>query len=172
MRTWATLKRAKLWWLDDWVRASPISQVLRGLFPVSSGQSLLKVQGRTTSEPATGLWMSKAHWCTWEMMATPSGLILQKSYYSTSCWMDSCLNTHCSLLHMGLCSLRPVRVTMLTNVHHLKLLQWALGYLNWIVEHWKKVAWSDESLFFYTSCGRLGVCALFTCGRDGTRMHY
>ena len=54
---------------------------------------------------------------------------------------------HHSFLHMGLHSCRPVRVPMLTPVHHRKCQQWAHEHQNWTTEQWKKVAWSDESHF-------------------------
>ena len=54
---------------------------------------------------------------------------------------------HRTLLRMGLHSRRPVRVPMMTPVHHRKRLQWASERRNWILEQWKKVAWSDESHF-------------------------
>ena len=54
---------------------------------------------------------------------------------------------HCSLLCMGQQSCRPVRVPMLTPVHHRKHQQWKHEHQNWSREQWKMVAWSDESLF-------------------------
>ncbi|KAK3536143.1 hypothetical protein QTP70_031330 [Hemibagrus guttatus] len=54
---------------------------------------------------------------------------------------------HHSLLHMGPHSRRPVRVPVLTPVHHRKRQQWAREHQNWTTEQWKKVAWSDESRF-------------------------
>ena len=54
---------------------------------------------------------------------------------------------HRTLLRTGLCSLRPVRVPMMTPVHHRKHLQLAREHQNWTLEQWKKVTWSDESGF-------------------------
>uniref|UniRef100_A0A3Q3JTD4 Transposase Tc1-like domain-containing protein n=1 Tax=Monopterus albus TaxID=43700 RepID=A0A3Q3JTD4_MONAL len=54
---------------------------------------------------------------------------------------------HRSLLRMGLCSRRPVRLPVLTPVLHQKRLQWAREHQNWTMEKWKKVAWSGESRF-------------------------
>ncbi|MCI4380731.1 hypothetical protein PGIGA_G00243310 [Pangasianodon gigas] len=73
---------------------------------------------------------------------------------------------HRSLLRMGLCSCRPVRLPMLTHVHRRKHLQWACEHQNWTMEQWKKVAWSDESRLLP------GAYASLTWGRDGTRIHY
>jgi len=56
---------------------------------------------------------------------------------------------HHSLLRMGQHSQRPVRVPMLTPVHRRKRQQWAREHQNWTTEQWKKVAWSDESWFFF-----------------------
>ena len=53
------------------------------------------------------------------------------------------------LLHIGLHSLRPVRMPMLTPDHHRKSQQWAREHSNWMTEQWKKVAWSDESHFLW-----------------------
>ncbi|KAK3568655.1 hypothetical protein QTP86_011412 [Hemibagrus guttatus] len=47
---------------------------------------------------------------------------------------------HRSLLRMELYSRRPVRVPMLTPVHHQKHQQWALEHKNWTTEQWKKMA--------------------------------
>ena len=68
---------------------------------------------------------------------------------------------HHTLLHMGLCSCRPVRVAMMTPVHRRKRLQWARECQNWTLEQWKKVAWSDESRFLLDHVdGHVRVCRL------------
>ncbi|MCI4388645.1 hypothetical protein PGIGA_G00088540 [Pangasianodon gigas] len=54
---------------------------------------------------------------------------------------------HRSLLRMGLCSHRPVRVPMLTSDHCQKCLQWTGEHQNWTTEQREKVAWSDKSHF-------------------------
>ncbi|KAK3531598.1 hypothetical protein QTP70_024987 [Hemibagrus guttatus] len=48
---------------------------------------------------------------------------------------------------MEMHSCRPVRVPMLTPVHHRKHQQWTREHQNWTIEQWKKVDWSDESCF-------------------------
>ncbi|KAK3575380.1 hypothetical protein QTP86_025787, partial [Hemibagrus guttatus] len=78
---------------------------------------------------------------------------------------------HHSLLHMGLHSCRPVRVPMLTPVHHRKCQQWALEHQNWTTEQWKKVAWSVESGFLLHHVD-VRVCVSLTWGTHGARMHY
>ncbi|KAK3523811.1 hypothetical protein QTP70_010172 [Hemibagrus guttatus] len=56
---------------------------------------------------------------------------------------------------------RPVRVPMLTPVHHRKRQQWAREHQNWTTEQWKKVVWSDESRFLLHHVdGRVRVCLL------------
>ena len=54
---------------------------------------------------------------------------------------------HCTLLQRVLSSCRPIRVSMLTPVHHPKCLQWACKRQNWTLEQQKKVTWSNESHF-------------------------
>ncbi|KAK3532871.1 hypothetical protein QTP70_001156 [Hemibagrus guttatus] len=58
---------------------------------------------------------------------------------------------------MGPHSCRPVRVPVLTPVHHRKRQQWACQHQNWTTEQWKKVAWTDESRFLlhHVVCVRL-----------------
>ena len=51
------------------------------------------------------------------------------------------------MLLMGLCSCRPVRVPIMTPVHHQKHLQWGRGHPYWTTEQREKVAWSDGSHF-------------------------
>ncbi|ROL43068.1 Rho guanine nucleotide exchange factor 2 [Anabarilius grahami] len=83
--------------------------------------------------------------------------------------IERCQNTQCiSLLRMELHSCRPVRVPMLTPVHHRKSQQWTREHQNWTTEQWKKVAWSDESGGWPGVC----ACASLTWGTHGTRMHY
>ncbi|KAK3563503.1 hypothetical protein QTP86_030370 [Hemibagrus guttatus] len=68
---------------------------------------------------------------------------------------------HHSLLRMGR---RPVRVPILTPVHHQKCHQWARVHQNWTTEQWKKVAWSDGSRFLlHHTDGRVlpDGCGLF-----------
>lgn len=51
---------------------------------------------------------------------------------------------HHTLLHMVLCSSRPVRVPLLTRVDSQKHLQWASAHQNWTTEQWKRVWWIQE----------------------------
>ncbi len=49
----------------------------------------------------------------------------------------------------------------LTPVHHWKWLQWACECLNWTLEKWKKVTWSDKSHFLLDQVdGQVHVCCL------------
>ncbi|GBN92610.1 Transposable element Tc1 transposase [Araneus ventricosus] len=50
-------------------------------------------------------------------------------------------------LDMGLRSRRPTRVPLLTKRHRQLRLQWAREHRDWIMDEWKRVAWSDESRF-------------------------
>ncbi|GBL94520.1 Transposable element Tc1 transposase [Araneus ventricosus] len=52
-----------------------------------------------------------------------------------------------TLLDMGLCSRRSTRVPLLTKSHRQLRLQWAREYRDWIMDKWKRVAWSDNSRF-------------------------
>lgn len=64
VRICATFTRAKLWWLDDWIRAAS----LVGCSQYAAVSTYQKgVQERTPGELATGWWAHKAHWCTWGM---------------------------------------------------------------------------------------------------------
>ncbi|KAK3532776.1 hypothetical protein QTP86_028141, partial [Hemibagrus guttatus] len=57
--------------------------------------------------------------------------------------------------------LQSVRVTILTPVHHPKLLQWTAEYQNWTMEQWEKEAWSDQSRFLLNHVdGRVRVSHL------------
>ncbi|GBM17655.1 hypothetical protein AVEN_202820-1 [Araneus ventricosus] len=51
------------------------------------------------------------------------------------------------LVDMGLCSRRPTCVPLLAKRHRQLRLQWALEHRDWTMDEWKRVAWSDESLF-------------------------
>ncbi len=90
------------------------------------------VQGRTTSEPVTGSWALKTHWCTWRAKATPSGPITQKSYCSSNYWK---LN-----------NLMLATIERCQNKQEFP--RWPMSsteHLNWTMEQWMKFAWSDES---------------------------
>ena len=77
LRIWVSLTRAKLWWLDDWIRAAP--------------KYLSKVaQRRNSGETATGSWAAKAHWCTWGADAGLCVPIQQMSYCCSNCWRSWC----------------------------------------------------------------------------------
>ncbi|GBN38416.1 Transposable element Tcb1 transposase, partial [Araneus ventricosus] len=52
-----------------------------------------------------------------------------------------------TLLDMGLCSRRPTRMPLLTKRHRQLRLEWAREHRDWIMDEWKRVAWSDESRF-------------------------
>ena len=55
---------------------------------------------------------------------------------------------HCSLLYMGLCSRRPIRVPMLIPVNKQKRLRWVHNHQNWTMEQWMKGGSSgNESCF-------------------------
>lgn len=107
------------------------------------------------------------------MKAIPSGLSQQKVYWGTmhTKWImlmgGMCYNTvHRTLLHLGL--------------HSSDSLWWSLstvkstynGHMNVRTGPGKKIAWSDESHFSFTSHGQPCTCASFTWSSDGTRMHF
>ncbi len=52
-----------------------------------------------------------------------------------------------TLKQMGYSSRRPNRVPLLSEKSRKWRLQFAQTHQNWTIEDWKKVAWSDESLF-------------------------
>ncbi|GBM27270.1 hypothetical protein AVEN_133398-1 [Araneus ventricosus] len=61
---------------------------------------------------------------------------------------------------MGMCSRRPTRVR-LTKCHRQLRRQWAREHRDWIMDEWKRVAWSDEPDFsFITSMIVSGVRCL------------
>ena len=66
-----------------------------------------------------------------------------------------------TLLRTGLRIHRPVRVPMMTPVHHRKHLQWARERRNWTLEQWKKVTGSDESSFLLGHVDAVYVCAVY-----------
>ncbi|KAK3573615.1 hypothetical protein QTP86_030000, partial [Hemibagrus guttatus] len=58
---------------------------------------------------------------------------------------------------MGLHSRRPVRVPMLTPLHHREHQQWAREHQNWAKDQWKRVAWC------YTSYSQAPSILSFQC---------
>ena len=77
---------------------------------------------------------------------------------------------HRTLLRMRLRNRRPVGVPMMTQVHLRKHRQWARERWNWTLEQWKKVAWSNESLFLLDHVdGRVCVHRL-PGGSNGTKI--
>ncbi|GFV91664.1 HTH_Tnp_Tc3_2 domain-containing protein [Trichonephila clavipes] len=52
-----------------------------------------------------------------------------------------------SLHHMGFTRRRPTRVPLLNARHRTARLAWTREHIDWSVEDWKLVAWSDESRF-------------------------
>jgi len=80
-------------------------------------------------KPATGCWAPKAHWCegnkgypVWSELT--EGLLWHKSHYILIMLMGGMchITVHRTLLHMVLCSSRPVKG--MTTVHCWKPLQW------------------------------------------------
>ncbi len=64
----------------------------------------------------------------------------QVMYYTIS----EC-TTHRTQKQMGYSSRRPQRVSLLSAKNRKRRLQFAEAHLNWTVEDWKNIAWSDES---------------------------
>ncbi|GBL94987.1 hypothetical protein AVEN_187496-1 [Araneus ventricosus] len=56
---------------------------------------------------------------------------------------------------MGFSSRRPSRVPLVSQKNRKRRLLWAQERRNWLLQDWKKVAWSDESrfLFHHTAAG-------------------
>lgn len=84
---------------------------------------------------------------------------------------------HHNLLCMGLHSHMQVRVFTMTLFYHWKHLKWAhesQNCTNW--SNGKKLPGLINQVFFlffvFFSGGMLGACAIFTWGREGSRMHY
>ncbi len=55
--------------------------------------------------------------------------------------------THWTLKQMNYSSRRPHRVPLLSAKNRTRRLQFTQAQLNWTIEDWKNVAWSDESRF-------------------------
>ncbi len=55
--------------------------------------------------------------------------------------------TRQTLKQMGYSSRRPHRVPLLSAKNRKRSLQFTQAHQNWTIEHWKNVAWSDESRF-------------------------
>ena len=117
-------RRANMWWLDDWVRTSPVLQLLWGV-PGLQWSVSIKSEPRT-EQRRTGLWATKVHWCTWGVKAGPCGPIQQTAIVVQIA----------KEVNDG--SDRAVRVPMLTPVHCQKHQQWACEHQNWTMEQWKK----------------------------------
>ncbi|GFV37735.1 uncharacterized protein TNCV_1001731 [Trichonephila clavipes] len=59
---------------------------------------------------------------------------------------------------MSFGSRRPTKVPLLNVCHRTARLAWAREHRDWIVEDWKRVAWSDESRFqLLNADGRLRI---------------
>lgn len=52
-----------------------------------------------------------------------------------------------NLALLGYGSRRPTRVPLLTAQHCLQCLSWARDHIDWTLDDWKTMAWSDESRF-------------------------
>lgn len=81
--------------------------------------------------------MAKAHWCSWAVKTGPCGLTQQMRYYQSNCWKklilvltERCQNTQ-RITVCCTCGCRPVRMLMLTSVHHWKHQQWTHERQNW-----------------------------------------
>ena len=156
VRIWASLTRAKLWWLDNWVRASPKLQLLWGVpglqWSVSIKSGPRKEQWWTGDRVMGGqgslMHVGSEGWtvCVRSNRRATVAQIAQEVNAGSDRKVSE-YTVHHSLLRMGLHSRRPVRVPMLTPVHRQKHQLWAREHQNWTTEQWKKVAWSDESCF-------------------------
>lgn len=140
----------------------PCPKLLMGVFPVCTGYYLRKVvQGSTTIEPVPESW-------AWWVMTSTSVLVPQKSYSSTNCWImltmiKRCQNT-CLARARSEFPCWPQCTTESTYIGHasIRTRPWITGDYGLV---WRITI--ILFIFFFTSCGRLGVCALFTWG-----MHY
>ena len=61
---------------------------------------------------------------------------------------------------MGLCSIRPTHVPLLTKRHRQQCLRRAREHRYWTMDQWKRIAWSDEARFVVTPMTVSG-CAVF-----------
>ena len=140
LRIWASLTRAKLWWLESWVRASPKVQLL---LCVPSLQWSVSIKSGPRKEHC---------WIGYRIMGDQGSLhmgerrvarVVQFNRQVTVTQIAEEVNadsnrkvseymTHCSFfLCLGLHSYRSVRVPMLTPVHCRKCQQWAHEQQNW-----------------------------------------
>ncbi|GBM66903.1 Transposable element Tc1 transposase [Araneus ventricosus] len=109
--------------------------------------SSMRHQRKRTSEAVP---LGKAKWA-------PDSVQLTAQYNAGPSASVSEHTVQRTLLDMGLCSRRPTRVPLLTKRHRQLRLQWAREHRDWIMDEWKRVAWSDESRFLIHHDGRVRV---------------
>lgn len=74
--------------------------------------------------------------------------------YAPTCSVDTVRNR---LKQHGLKCYRPARKPFITEFHRQKRFAYALNYLHWSAEDWKRVVFSDEKVFRSSSRGALRV---------------
>lgn len=122
--------------------------ISNGKEPATRYPRILDGLGQSLEEPATG-YSETMEGLLWHMSQKIVMMVMGRMCHKT---------VHHTLLYMGLCSQRLVRVPILTIVHHLKNLEWACKG-NWYVT------------FSFLPLGRLSTCGPFTWEYDGARMH-
>jgi len=147
--------KAQLLWQGGWVRVSLKRQ---GFWVAScqqwweftnSGQRRDKTQTGDRVLGAQGSSMHEGNECFPIWSKPTEGLLWRKSHKILMVFMGGmCHNTQfITLCCIWLHSCRPIRLPMMTPVHHRKHLQWACERQNWTLEQWKVVIWSDEFRF-------------------------
>lgn len=143
IRIWASLTRAKLWFLYGLVRAMIIWSSF-GAFIVNSGPK--KDEWWTSDqghgpEKLTDAWWDRrlAH----VIMSYCKLTLLKKMYAGSRCPNAQCITVYC----VQRCIAAEQWVSKLTPVHSWKHQQWAHEHQDLTMEEWKKAAWSNKSHF-------------------------
>ena len=90
-----------------------------------------------------------AEYCRWLQPSLPTSKLI-KSNVSTN-------TVHRELLEMGFhgrAAAHKLKITMCKAKHRL---EWCKAHRHWTLEQWKRILWSEESLFIWQSDGRIWV---------------
>lgn len=184
-----SLTRAKLWWLDDRIRAYP-KRVVLGLQLSVSINTIYQYsfQGRNRGDPATRLIDAGSK--GWPVWSNPAEKLLQLKLQRKLMLVliEMCQNTQGIAVCCIWGCIADQSECPCWPVHCQKLQQWESEYQNWTREKWKEVARSDESRFLHVdgrvlmhslpgehmvsefttmfSMGNLGFCHLCGCYFD------
>ncbi len=127
-----------------------ISIISYGLFLVFSGYYLPTFVD--TSELVSESWAPKAHWCTWGAKASPSGLIIQKSYCNSHYWKKGVRTMSSDPVYHG----KYLTSMWTSKLDHIAMEE---GCLDWWIA------------FSFRSGGWLGESVVPVWGRHGSKMH-